>query len=121
MQDRFEDESLVDALERALLNADHLTSLHAGTVMAARLLARKIDAWGVIVDWALEDVEDAGGKGRPTVPQNDNVSLSSFLKYMNELRLTPPPAATAKAGAAASKPPEAEDEIANMRKRLQSG
>lgn len=59
---------------------------HAGTVAAARALADKIDAWDVIVQWALED---ADGQGRPAVPQNDNTSIPAFLKYMNDLGLTP--------------------------------
>lgn len=59
---------------------------HAGTVAAARALADKIDAWDVLVQWALED---AGGEGRPAIPANDNTSIPAFLKYMIELGLTP--------------------------------
>ena len=75
--------------ERALKAARRdklIYARHAGTVAAARALADKIDAWDVIVQWALED---AGGQGRPAVPQNDNVSIPSFLKFMTELGLTP--------------------------------
>lgn len=80
--------SVESALDRSLAAAQHLTDRDAAAVAAARALARKIDAWEVIVDWALDDVEDRGG-GRPAVPQNDNVSLASFLKYMEALGLTP--------------------------------
>jgi hypothetical protein len=50
-------------------------------------LARKIDAWDVIVAWASEDAEEFGS--RPTVPQNDNVSISAYLKGCEQLGLTP--------------------------------
>ena len=100
MVSRFEDVSLVAALDRSLRNAKHLRARDAAAVAAARALARKIDAWDVIVDWALED---AGGQGRPAVPANDNVSLATFLKYMDSLGLLPgveavKPAAKVKAG-----------------------
>lgn len=105
----FNDESLEVALDRGLKNAKHLRAVHAPTVQAARALARKIDAWDVIVDWALDD---AGGDGRPAVPANDNVSLSSFLKYMDALGLTP-----SIEPAAAKKPPVKApvDELAKFR------
>ena len=78
----FERESVADALERAIAAADHLTARHAGAVAAARALAEKIDAWQIIVEWALDDA--AANDRRPAVPANDNVSLPSFLKYLDE-------------------------------------
>ena len=90
-----------NALDRALTEArkqGRLSRLDAGTVRAAQALADKIDAWDQIVEWAFEDMADADA-GRPAVPQNDNVSLASFLKYMNDLGLTP----AARAKAAVSK------------------
>ena len=60
---------------------------HEGTIAAARALADKIDQWDVIVQWAVEDKE-ALGLQRPAVPQNDNTSLPTFLKYMDALGLT---------------------------------
>ena len=66
---RFEDGPLVEALDRSLRNAKHLRARDAAAVAAARALARKIDAWDVIVEWALED---SRGEGRPKVPANDN-------------------------------------------------
>lgn len=65
-----------------------LTDLDLGVIEAARALADKIDAWDVIVEWALDDANQ-DGTGRPKVPQNDNVSLASFLKYCESLGLTP--------------------------------
>jgi len=78
---------LAKALEDAVAAATHLTPLDMAAVEAMRALARKIDAWDVIVGWAAEDVEDT--KLRPRVPQNDNVSISAFLKYCDALGLTP--------------------------------
>lgn len=78
---------LVAATEAAVVAADHLTDADAGAIEAMRALARKIDAWDQIVEWALEDAEDDGS--RPRVPQNDNVSISAYLKYCESLGLTP--------------------------------
>ena len=76
------------AFDRSVEAARHLTELDAAAVEAARALADKIDAWDVIVEWARDDVEETRG-ARPAVPQNDNVSLASFLKYVESLGLTP--------------------------------
>lgn len=73
----------------SLKDADHLTAMDRGAVQALIALARKIDAWDTIVDWALDDVADSEGKARPAVPQNDNVSLSAYLKYCDQLGLSP--------------------------------
>ncbi|AOT24296.1 HTH DNA binding domain protein [Propionibacterium phage B3] len=86
----FHDESIEGALDRALKNARHLRARDAAAVAVARSLARKIDAWDVIVDWALEDVAETGGKARPGVPQNDNVSAATLLKALQALGLVPP-------------------------------
>lgn len=95
----FEDWTLVQALDRAIENAPHLSARDAAAVAAARALARKIDAWDVIVDFALEDAAERGS--RPAVPANDNVSLASFLKYLDALGLLPAEGAAAKASAPA--------------------
>ncbi|KQQ65712.1 hypothetical protein ASF63_10145 [Microbacterium sp. Leaf320] len=80
---------MVAATEKSLDAASKiLTDMDAGAVEALRALARKIDAWDQIVDWALEDAAETKG-GRPTVPQNDNVSISAYLKYCDQLGLTP--------------------------------
>jgi len=91
---RFPDDSLESAFDRSVRNAKHLRAKDAAAVMAAKMLARKIDAWDTIVDWALEDADES--KSRPKVPQNDNVSLASFLKYLDVLGLTPDDAAQQK-------------------------
>lgn len=109
----FERESVADALERAIADADHLTARHAGAVAAARALAAKIDAWDVIVRWA---IDDAGPVGRPVVPANDNVSLPSFLKYLDALQLVPP-AERAKPGPTSTASP-AQQALNEMRKGL---
>lgn len=79
---------VLDALNVAVEKAKHLDDdIDAPAIEAARALARKIDAWDVIVEWAIEDA--AATESRPRVPQNDNVSLSAFLKYCESLGLTP--------------------------------
>lgn len=79
--------SLQDATEAALAGAEHLTDADKGAVEALRSLARKIDAWDVIVEWAMDDAADSDS--RPRVPQNDNVSLPTYLKFCESLGLTP--------------------------------
>lgn len=79
---------LVDATETAIGAADHLTDMDDGAVEALRALARKIDAWDQIVEWALDDAAGKTGS-RPAVPQNDNVSISAYLKYCDQLGLSP--------------------------------
>jgi hypothetical protein len=88
--DRDPDISCVDATERALAAATHLTPMDDGAVEATRKLARKIDAWDVIVQWALDDVAGKRGmEGRPVVPEHDNVTIPTYLKYCDALGLTP--------------------------------
>lgn len=81
-------DSLVEAFDIAVAAAQHLDERHLGAIVNARKLARKIDAWDRIVEWALDDVEEDGA-GRPRVPQNDNVSPSAFAKACDALGLTP--------------------------------
>lgn len=94
------DETVTDAFDRAVKNAAHLRVRDAPAVAAARALAKKIDAWDVIVDWALEDAAESSS--RPAVPANDNVSLASFLKYLEKLQLLPPEAVSQPPGASTS-------------------
>lgn len=80
---------MVAATEKALEAASrNLTDADAGAVEALRALARKIDAWDQIVEWALDDASETRG-ARPAVPQNDNVSISAYLKYCDQLGLSP--------------------------------
>lgn len=77
---------LIEATEKSIAAAA-LGAIDAGAVEALRALARKIQVWDVIVDFALDDAAD--GKTRPAVPQNDNVSLSAYLKYCDQLGFSP--------------------------------
>ena len=81
---------LVGATERSIVAAG-LGDIDAGAVEALRALARKIQAWDRIVDFALDDVKDdvLSKATRPAVPQNDNVSISAYLKYCDQLGLSP--------------------------------
>ncbi|MFE4469543.1 hypothetical protein ACFRFH_12080 [Leifsonia sp. NPDC056824] len=78
---------IVEATETALAAATHLTPMDDGAVESLRALARKIQAWDVIVAFALEDAAEKGG--RPAVPQHDNVSLSAYSSLSEQLGLTP--------------------------------
>lgn len=83
-------ESVSDATEKAIAAATHLTGMDGGAVEALRKLARKIDAWDLIVEWALDDKAGMRGwEGRPVVPEHDNVSIPTYLKFCESLGLTP--------------------------------
>ena len=111
----FERESLSAGLERAIAGAQHLTERDAAAVAAARALAARIDAWDVIVQWAMEDAAES--EGRPKVPQNDNTSLPTYLKYLDALQLIPPAAEKAKPGPA-SQASDSQQALNDMRKGL---
>ena len=101
----FEQLSVLDALNASIAVATHLEPKHAATVGAARALAAKIDAWNVIVQWA---IQDAGPVGRPAVPANDNTSLGTYSRYLEQLGLTvaAPAKTTGKKAEAAESAPE---------------
>lgn len=83
-------ESVASATEAAIAAATHLTPMDGGTLEALRKLARKIDAWDQIVEWALDDKAGKHGwEGRPVVPEHDNVSIPTYLKFCESLGLTP--------------------------------
>ena len=98
----FEPLSVLESLEASLAVATHLEPKHAATVGAARALAAKIDAWDTIVQWALEDAHDA--QSRPMVPANDNTSLGTYARYLEQLGLTVPAAKASPAKKAAEPP-----------------
>lgn len=106
--------SVLDALNESIAAADHLTTRDAAAVAAARALAAKIDAWNIIVEWAIDDADQQDR--RPSVPMNDNVSLPSFLKYLDALQLLPP-AEKAKPGPASTASP-AQQALNEMRQGL---
>ncbi|WP_194294559.1 terminase small subunit [Leucobacter muris] len=116
----FVDESVTEAFERSVKNARHLRVRDAPAVAAARALARKIDAWDVIVDWALEDASETKGV-RPAVPANDNVSIASFLKYLEKLKLLPPEAEGAGVTGAAGAGVPKQNDLEAMRRKLAGG
>lgn len=81
-------ESLLDAFRISVYASPHLRARQYLALIAAGIkLARKIDAWDVIVEWATEHADEHGG--RPAVPQNDNVSISAFAKICDQLGITP--------------------------------
>ena len=83
---RFPEESVQEALERALRNAKHLKSVHAPAIAVMRSLAWKLDNWDTLAEIAIRESEEFGCK--PRVPQNDNVTAATFLKYCAALGLT---------------------------------
>jgi hypothetical protein len=84
------DLTLYEATEKAIAAAKHLEDdRFLGSKAALLVLARKIDAWDVIVKWAVEDRDRDAKGGRPTVPQNDNVSISAYAKLSEQMGLTP--------------------------------
>lgn len=111
---KFVDETVSDALERAIKNAKHLRVRDAAMIAAARALARKIDEWDVIAQWAIDDALVEGR--RPTVPLNDNTSIPTFLKYLEALQLTPPVPKAATGPASTASP--AQKTINDLRKGL---
>ena len=82
----FEPLSVLESLNASIRVATHLEPKHAATVGAARALAAKIDAWDTIVQWALEDAAES--ESRPKVPANDNTSLGTYSRYLEQLGLT---------------------------------
>lgn len=113
MEARVGSVTLETSLAASVAAATHLTPADSAAIEAARALARKIDAWDVIVDWALDDAAES--ESRPKVPQNDNVSLASFLKYCAELGLTP----AARSAASAGKSVEVKDDLAAFKAKRQ--
>lgn len=109
--------SVFDAAVKAVDASAHIDRLgaDAGAVEAMLALARKIDAWDVIVEWANEDASESDS--RPKVPANDNTSIPSFLKYCEALGLTP---ATRRALASEVRPEgDAVDELKARRRQKQ--
>lgn len=76
-----------DSLEQSVAAASHLDDRDLAAIDLARSLADLIDEWDTIVAWAKGDLGDA--KGRPAVPQHDNVTRASYLKVLESLGLTP--------------------------------
>ena len=105
--------TLVEAFDVAVEAATHLGLRDEAAVVAARLLAAKIDAWDVVVQWALDDAREFNTK---PLPANDNTSHGTFLKYLEALQLVPA-VEKAKPGPASTASP-AQQAINDMRKAL---
>ena len=114
----FERTTIAEALEQSI-TAAHLTERDAGAIAAARALAAKIDAWDLIVQWATDDLAGDPRPGkRPAVPQNDNTSLPTFLKYLDALGLVPPVAKASPGPASTASP--AQQALNDMRAGLRA-
>src|SRR5690606_1383080 len=98
----FEALSVADSLEVAIGGAEHLGLAHSAHVAAARVLARRIDA--------LESDDFTDDKGRL-----DNVSIPSFLKYLDALGLSVEKSVPGKRVGVVRAP---RDELAAMRAQL---
>ena len=80
-----EDESLLEATNKAIKAATHLQPKDRGAVQALRMLARKIDTMDDFYQALCDDYESRGL--RP--PSQDNVSIPTYLRYSESLGLTP--------------------------------
>lgn len=80
-----EDESLLEATNKAIKAATHLQPKERGAVQALRMLARKIDTMDDFYQTLRDDYESRGL--RP--PSQDNVSIPTYLRYSESLGLTP--------------------------------
>ena len=80
-----EDESLLEATNKAIKAATHLQPKDRGAVQALRMLARKIDTMEDFYQTLCDDYESRGL--RP--PSQDNVSIPTYLRYSESLGLTP--------------------------------
>ena len=98
---KIEEETVSEALERSIRNAKHLRSVHSASVAAARMAARRLD--------------ELDANGWEIDGKLDNVTLPTFLKYMDTLGLTPGVSGKQAAPAAGPKP---RNELAEMRKKL---
>lgn len=90
--DPHEDDSLLVATDRAIAEgrkAGILTSNDDGAIELLRHLAKKIDAWETIVEWALDDAAEYEGNVRPKVPAHDNTTPGTYAKLAESLGLTP--------------------------------
>ena len=77
--------AVVEATERAIAAADHLTDADAGAIETLRYLARKIDTEAELREMALRWAREHNE--RP--PAVDNVSIPTYLKFCEALGLTP--------------------------------
>lgn len=101
----FEQQGAVEALEVALAAAEHLTGRDAAAVATARQLARRVDAMAEY------------GWGDPDSGKFDNVTVPTFLKFLEALRLLPAPAERTKPGPTSTASPS-QQALNEMRRGL---
>jgi hypothetical protein len=77
--------TVLEATEKSIAAADHLTDMDAGAVAALRVLAQKIDTEDALRAMALEYAAEHEQKP----PAVDNVSIPTYLKFCESLGLTP--------------------------------
>ena len=76
---------LLDATDKAIKAATHLTDMDAGAVEAIRALAVKID----VMDEYFDELAAQNAERKLKPPSQDNVSIPTYLKYAEALGLTP--------------------------------
>ncbi len=76
---------LLDATDKAIAAAKHLTDMDAGAVEAIRALAVKID----VMDDYFDELAAQNAERKLKPPSQDNVSIPTYLKYAEALGLTP--------------------------------
>lgn len=86
----FDDENnsnaILDATNKAIEAADHLTDMDAGAIEALRALAMKIDTEQLINQIAIEYARENELKEPARI---DNISIPTYLRYCESLGLTP--------------------------------
>lgn len=76
---------ILDATDRTIKAAKHLTDMDAGAVETIRALALKID----LQDEYFQELADQASERKLRPPSPDNVSIPTYLKYCEALGLTP--------------------------------
>lgn len=76
--------AVLDATDKAIAAAEHLTPLDDGAVAALRAVAQKID----VQDAYFRELEQDAIDHHLRPPSMDNVSLPTYLKFADALGLT---------------------------------
>ncbi|VXB33218.1 terminase small subunit [Pseudoclavibacter sp. 8L] len=98
--------AIYNATNKAIRAANHLKPEHGAAVAALRFLAKKIDSEATLRDLVFERMKTADPEKDVKLPPIDNVSLPTFLRYLEALGLTPDwrPDGTAKGAAPKAAP-----------------
>lgn len=105
MASRFDDETVSDAFDRAVRNGKHLLAKDAAGVAVGRVLAENVDKLK---------------KPKKDDQPFDNVSIPTFLKCLQQLRLLPDPP-DPKAAKSAPVAPAPMSELDRFRSKHQAG